>query len=41
MKENSEQAGEFNRLAEEYLEQDPAWSIPIARQRDRIEELRK
>ncbi len=41
MKENPEQAGEFNRLAEEYLEQDPAWAVRIARQRDRIEELGK
>ena len=41
VKENPEQAGEFNRLAEEYLEQNPAWTIPIARQRDRIEELGK
>jgi tetratricopeptide (TPR) repeat protein len=41
MKGNAEQAKEFNRLAELYLQSDTDWRTRVARQSDRIQDLEK
>ncbi len=41
MKGNAQQADEFNRLAELYLGNDSDWKARVARQSDRIHELKK
>ncbi len=40
-KGEAKQAKEFNHLAEIYLSEYPDWTVRIARQKDRIEELEK
>lgn len=40
-KGEAKQAKEFNHLAEIYLNEYPDWTVRIARQKDRIEELEK
>jgi tetratricopeptide (TPR) repeat protein len=41
MKNDAEQAEEFNRLAELYLRDDPVWRVRVAQQSDRIQKLEK
>ncbi|UCH22176.1 MAG: tetratricopeptide repeat protein [Deltaproteobacteria bacterium] len=41
MKNDAEQAEEFNRLAELYLLDDPVWRVRVARQSARIQKLEK
>jgi hypothetical protein len=41
LEQNLYQARQYNRLAGDYLAEDPRWTIRLARQSDRIEELRQ
>jgi hypothetical protein len=41
LEQNLYQARQYNRLAGDYLAEDPRWTMRLARQSDRIEELRQ